>query len=148
MCTSHVRSTSQSGVRDGLFPSSRRDHSGSLQSAQRASHSEGPEQATSDSGNVPADGAESCAAAGLDWHPNYSALGDADMEPLTDTALPQNRFSISNRGMSGILNAYQYISRISGALEDSNRVIDPKMRGYRGTAYGRMKLQTGMTVFA
>ena len=71
------------------------------------------------------------------------------MEPLTNTAPPQNRFSISNQGMSGILNAYQYdIGRISGALEDSNRVTDPKMRGARGTAYGRMKLQTGMTFFA
>ena len=70
------------------------------------------------------------------------------MGPLTYTALPQNRFSISNRGMSGILNAYQYISHISGALEDSALVVDHKMRRERGTAYGRMKLQTGMAVFA
>ena len=65
------------------------------------------------------------------------------MQTLTNTALPQNRFSISKRGVTGILYAYQDdIGRISGALEDFNRVIDPKICGERGTAYGRMKLQT------
>ena len=90
-----------------------------------------------------ADGAGSSTAADLDWQPNDSATGEADMQTLANTALSQNRFSISNRGVTGILYAYQYdIGRISGALEDSTRVIDPKMCGERGTAYGRMKLQT------
>ena len=90
-----------------------------------------------------ADGAGSSTTADLDRQPNDSATGDADMQTLTNTALPQNRFRISNQGVTGILYAYQYdIGRISGALEDSTRVIDPKMCGERGTAYGRMKLQT------
>ena len=52
-----------------------------------------------------ADGAGSSTAADLDWQPNDSATGEADMQTLTNTALPQNRFSISNRGVTGILYA-------------------------------------------
>ena len=114
---------------------------GSLQSAQQASDSE--EQKWQHlTVTVFAEDAGSSTAADLDWQPNDSATGKADMQTLTNTALPLNRFSISNRGVTGILYAYQYIGRISGALEDSTRVIDPKMCGERGTAYGRMKLQT------
>ena len=55
---------------------------GSLLSAQQASHSEGPEGATSDSDSVFVDGAESSTTADLDWQPNDIALGETDMGPL------------------------------------------------------------------
>lgn len=89
-------------------------------SPQHAADSDGPEVATS--GNV-----ESATAADPDWQPIDSAPGEANTGPLTNTALAADRFGISNRAVSAILNAYQCdIGRISGAPEDSIQIIDPK----------------------
>ena len=62
--------------------------------------------ATPDSDNV-CGGAEGSIAADPNWQPNDSSAGEANMEPLTNTALAKDRFCISNRAIFAVLKAYQ-----------------------------------------